>query len=454
MPCLDSGCERCQISFQDDVDHFELVNNLQLLKKSLHVEHLVESAFLKENDIFLTHAYNRQQPASEVTSTRDSTKIAVEVDANEEANTSLDGSIPVNGMHYTCSNGVNQKTLSQSTTVSSEGNCLMENDENNLYLDDGAQGDYIPYNYEEEMEQCSEYIFSNQPYCPRMSRSNCSNSNVPTVADGARFSNHHVSAELPDTVSAYNRVYGMNGGLERHSSEYQKHANRHYHWIRNWLWVQNMQTQVSLTDEQSQHALRALLREACRRDILRLRALPAEKFINTSHPTQSQSSMGIFTPIEINPCTPTECKALYIRRVTEKWHSLANNVNRELGKGTPTRSLLALLSAQSLFCSDLNNIIRELEPRLVEDSKQQRRIRAQQLILELSEKGQLFVPPPTPERGPGSIVEPMQPPSPTWSGCKTPDDDTPAISSDDDGDYDDDNHNDSITTSIRHNNLL
>ncbi|KAG5496390.1 hypothetical protein JKF63_02692 [Porcisia hertigi] len=266
----------------------------------------------------------------------------------------------------------------------------------------GADDGCIPYDYESEMEECSQYTFSDAPYSPSTTAALAAGASPPMDATT-------ISSTRPGTPRSPS-VLALPGSLawsrEREPltpewCERQRRDNELHHTDEHAAWHQGMKEASSAVPSQMRYALRSLVREAACREIQSLRSQPAVSFMRMEAPqseSRTCSSMRASCMLA-SASSMAQRKARYIHIITQQWKSLEERLEEMMkepvGGGISSeahlRSVGNILNSLFLFSSDSQSIIREMNMNYVEEQRRQRRDRESQLITTLASQGRLFL---------------------------------------------------------------
>ncbi|GET91666.1 hypothetical protein, conserved [Leishmania tarentolae] len=261
----------------------------------------------------------------------------------------------------------------------------------------------IPYDYESEMEECGQYIFSNAPYSPSTTAALAAAMSPPMDATIS-------SCRRPDTpripsVLALPRSAAESPEQEPLTPQWcerQRRENAFHHAGEHDAWQKGMRHATASAPSHMRYALRSLVREACCREIRALRSKPAVKFVQMAAPQSESHTLSSMRAscMLASATSMAQRKARYIQIITEHWKALEKRLEELLaeteGKDaaaseTHLRSLGNTLNALSLFSNDPLLIIREINMGYVEEQRRQRHDREAQLLRTLAVKGQLFL---------------------------------------------------------------
>lgn len=279
-----------------------------------------------------------------------------------------------------------------------------------------VETDYILMDYEEEMELCSQYVFSGTGACPSDSTTEEKGDDHPQQEEEegnqSRGNDNDVDGD-GDGVNQYPQNYipydydaalysddDEESDAYRHLTPYspewvafQRLENELHHKRRDYSWKLRMMDTNLCNDDQFKHSMRALLGEACRRDMQRLRAAPESAFVDCASAFCGSASLRSMRSFLLTACSPTEeRKGLHLQRAKQQWRDLAAKVEREIGsEAACLRTLSSALNSLCLFSGKEGCIIRDFDLNLADEQKRQRRERAAQLLATLKEQGRLFV---------------------------------------------------------------
>lgn len=279
---------------------------------------------------------------------------------------------------------------------SQEHDAVCQAEENLSSTDDAAgSADYIPMDYDEELAECSQYIFSSGPYCPAASR-------IVPYSGYLEDSRSATEDDHEEETTSENEGCSFGSCPTQHPLHFtpawvthQKLAMQWYHACRHQQWLQSMPEAASLTAINELHALRALINEACVRDMTRLKQVDAETFAAASPQITSdiRSLGGLSVPCS---ASPAEHKAAALAATRRQWRQLASSVQQDEVANDPT--LLRLLSANvhsfSLFSVPEGPQSVTANIALQDRNKRQRQQRQERLLASLKAEGRLFTLPP------------------------------------------------------------
>lgn len=276
---------------------------------------------------------------------------------------------------------------------------------------DSAEGDdgCIPYDYESEMEECSQYTFSAGPYSPSVTAAlAAAASSVPAAT--AATSTSAAPPARPDTprdaiVVPLPRSAAVAPEQDPRSPQWCERQRRDldiHHASEHYAWQQSMKHAAASSPDQMRYALRSIVREACCRELQALRSQPAMSFVRMDAPlSESRSRSSMRASCMLASATSTaQRKARYIQVITEHWRALELRVEEMLAETEKEsvatseghlRSIAYALNALSLFSNDPAHIIRELNMAHVEEQRRQRHDREAQLLATLETQGRLFM---------------------------------------------------------------
>lgn len=265
----------------------------------------------------------------------------------------------------------------------------------------------IPYDYESEIEECSQYTFSAGPYSP--------SATAALVAAAAPSSTTEACVVRPDTPrdatvgplpctapSPRPSLAMPQDPLSPRWNERQRRDNEAHHAGQHYAWQQAMKHSASSSPDQMRYALRSFVREACCRELQALRSQPAVSFVRMDPPlSESRTHSSMRASCMLASATSTaQRKARYIQVITEHWKALEERVEEMLAETehesvatseTHLRSIGYALNALFLFSNDPAHIIRELNMAHVEEQRRQRHDREAQLLATLETQGRLFM---------------------------------------------------------------
>ncbi|CAC9527685.1 conserved hypothetical protein [Leishmania infantum JPCM5] len=261
----------------------------------------------------------------------------------------------------------------------------------------------IPYDYESEMEECSQYTFSNAPYSPSTTAALAAATSPPMDAATS-------SCRRPDTPripSMLSLPSSAAQSLEQEPlspqwCERQRRDNASHHAGEHYAWQQGMRHATASAPSHMRYGLRSLVREACCREIQALRSKPAVTFVQMAAPqSESHTRSSMRASCMLASATSTaQRKACYIQIVTEHWKALEEQLEELLAETekesaaaseSHLRSVGYALNALSLFSNDPQLIIREMNMGHVEEQRRQRHDREAQLLMTLESQGRLFL---------------------------------------------------------------
>lgn len=285
---------------------------------------------------------------------------------------------------------VNSRDANTIRSDNAESHCILAEDG-----DDGS----IPYDYESEMEECSQYTFSAGPYCPAATAAlAAAAAPAPSVTESlrARPDTPRDASVAPLPLTPLHDPHSPQWG-ERQRRDCAAHlAGQHY------TWQQAMKHSSGSTPDQMRYALRSFVREACCRELQAMRSQPAVSFVRMDAPfSESRSRSSMRASCLLASATSTaERKARYIQVITEHWRALEQRVEEMLAETereslatseSHLRSIGYAINALSLFSNNPAHIIRELNMAHVEEQRRQRHDREAQLLATLETQGRLFM---------------------------------------------------------------
>ncbi|AIO01224.1 hypothetical protein LPMP_323400 [Leishmania panamensis] len=265
-------------------------------------------------------------------------------------------------------------------------------------VDEGS----IPYDYESEMEECSQYTFSDAPYSPSTTAALASTGSPLTGAMSS--SRRPGTPQIPSVMALPSSVATApeQESLSPQWCERQRRDNASYHADEHYAWQQDMRQAATAGPSQMRYALRSLVREACCREIQSLRSQPAISFTRMDAPQSASYTLSSMRAscMLASATTAAQSKARYIQIIIEHWKALEERLEEMLAeteKGSVVeseshlRSVGYALNALSLFSNDPQLIIRDINMGHVEEHRRQRHDRKAQLLMTLESQGRLFL---------------------------------------------------------------
>ncbi|KAK7195793.1 hypothetical protein NESM_000510300 [Novymonas esmeraldas] len=266
--------------------------------------------------------------------------------------------------------------------------------------DDGC----IPYDYESEMEECSGYTFSDGPYSPSTTAALAAAASSPPLMAKPASSARPDTPRVPSVLALprSNAVTSEHVHLSPQWCERQRRDIETYRAGKHYVWHQEMKQAAAVAPDQMRYAFRSLAREARCREIRALRSQPAVAFVRMDAPlweSRTRSSMRA-SCLLASATSTAQRKARYIQLITEHWEALEERLEEMLSETekkshatseSHLRSVGYALNALSLFSSDPQMIIREMNMGHVEEQRRQRHDREAHLLTTLESQGRLFL---------------------------------------------------------------
>jgi hypothetical protein len=294
-----------------------------------------------------------------------------------------------------------------------DSNCSRSDNSNNNIsesccnaADESEDDGCIPFDYESEMEECSQYIFSAGPYSPAataaLAAAAAPSSSAPSCTARPDTPRDLTVAPVPCTTAGAASAQPACDPCCPQWRERQRRDNEAHHAGEHYAWQQAMKHAAASSPDQMRYALRSFVREACCRELQALRSRPDVSFVRMDvllSESRTRSSMRASCMLASATST-AQRKARYIEVITEHWKALELRVEEMLAETEKEsvatsenhlRSIGYALNALSLFSNDPAHIIRELNMAHVEEQRRQRHDREAQLLATLKTQGRLFM---------------------------------------------------------------